>query len=406
MSHPPQASLSSSGRLDTARGTTARFDEGAGAPRTRTSDGRSSEERLSEEQAFERAAAQLRPSWATGQARQYLGAAPAGTPISGTTPLPLVVLDEAASIPSPVSPLGAPAEVARASTPASPATQSAAPSDSESTHDIALSDALTDASDAGESDLGPQPVFAASHSNFPAQPFDVGVTPSTQFRARHITGDTDKFSAIPGKRSLNVRLLAIGGAACLAVVGVWALASGGSDQPAGSATQHAPVPAPAAASAPAAVAPVVPANLPEGRELPASLLPSRSRAEDPRAVPSQVRTGSNPASKPALGKAAIKARAPVARPAAKLPAPKLPAAKLAGAKLPATKLPAAKLPLAKSNTPFRAVTKSAPVTKAGSASTALKSNAQPAVKAKPQAKAALKAPARGRSSDVVDPWGR
>jgi hypothetical protein len=383
-------STSGSGRSDAglSRQSTARLED-VGSPRTRTADGRSSEERVSEEQAFERAAAQLRPAWATGQARQYLVAPSAGTPISsslahggtprvdGTTPLPdgSTVGASSSALPA-VRTVG---PTVQSATPnAAHAAEGAVRHDGELPAEIELSDAIYE----GEPLLDPQPVYAASHSNFPAQPFDVGVTPSTQFRSRHITGDTGDFSRVPGKPPRNVRLLAIGAAACLVVGSVWALASG--DSPSSNDAGRAAVtPAPAKPpAAPAALAPAaavsgaasgVPAELPSGRELPASLLPSRSTRE----------TGSAPSSAVAKpnkvdSKASTKARKGAAR----------------------TTAVSAKAPL---KATAKVTTKGAP-TKLGTAPAAPKSKALPAAKQKPQAKPAAKS--RVRTNGVVDPWGR
>lgn len=367
MSHPPQASLSSSGRADSSlpRPSGSRFDEVA-PPRTRSADGRSSEERVTEEQAFERAAAQLRPAWATGQARQYLAAASSSAPISGTTALP-----PAPEVPT--SKVAGPAGEPASSAVAAPV-QSAAPSDGDAPDEIELSDAIYE----GEPLLDPQPVYAASHSNFPAQPFDVGVTPSTQFRSRHITDDTADFSHVIGKRPLNVRLLAIGAAACLLIGSVWALASG--DSPDEQASQGAAAAAAAAAAAqakpPVAPAPrapaAAPADLPTGRELPDSLLPSRTRA-------SAVASGAPSSGVDKSTELDSKARKSAVR------APATPANKKASLKA------------------LKPTGKVTP-TKTSAVSSAPKSKAQPATKTKPQAKPASKS--RGRASGVVDPWGR
>jgi hypothetical protein len=249
---------------------------------------------------------------------------------------------------------------------------SAASRDSEVPDEIELSDAIYE----GEPLLEPQPVYAASHSNFPAQPFDVGVTPSTQFRSRHIArpsaDDTADFSQIAGKRPLNVRLLAIGAAACLAIGSVWALASG-DDSPAESNGAAATSVQPKPATPPAAAAPVAPTSLPAGRELPDSLLPSRSREA---AAPH----GTSPAGadKAATGDRSNKADAKATSKSRK-----------AAERAPAAPVKKTSIKAAVKGTSTKSVVPTAP-----------KGKAQPTVKAKPATKS------RGRGNDVVDPWGK
>jgi len=394
---------------------------GSVQPRTRSSDGRSSEQRSTEEQAFERAAAQLRPTWANGQARQQLGtpvSSPDGdAPISGTTPLPpapVSLAPPAASAPSQsaaslpwaahegelpsaaraasapdlrshvVPPLSARAPEG-ALRPASALDAGTQPSTIELSEQIHEPDFLVD----------DQPVFAAAHSNFPAQPFTpfaTDVTPAPKYGRRSGADETGDFSFTGPKRRLKVRLLAIGAAVCLALGGVWALASGGSDDatpPAASTPLAAPAPlaapTPPAASTPSAPAAVAPAQLPMGRELPKSLAPAQPRdgiaSANKRAAASSPTNGTSKVA----GKATVPPRKAATRPVpasakAAVKAPTKPAAKSAPV---LARAPEGALRPAKSNKP--------------AAST---------LKAKPQPKAAKPGKRVRLSTDVLDPWDK
>jgi hypothetical protein len=235
-----------------------------------------------------------------------------------------------------------------------------------------------------EHPLDDQPIFGVAHSNFPAQPFDVGVTPFSNFGRRSSADETGDFSFPPRRRRLHVRLLAIGAAACLALGGVWALASGGSDEGATPArlakgagtTTSAPA---ASAPQPAALAPA-PAQLPTGREPPSALAPTQpaSLARGATARPDRDRADLSSTPNKASSKPVARPTKAVARPLPVSPkaAPKAPA-KLAAKSAPAVK--------------------SAPAAKSASAQ---------APKARPQAKATKPGKRVRLSTDVLDPWDK
>jgi hypothetical protein len=389
MAHTPEASMSSPA---SSQANLRRDDVRGGAPRA------SGSVRAAEDELFERAAARLRPAWATDVLPKTLPEAPRD-----------------AELHEPSS---------------SAAARHDAPTHHEPERDEPVSGltALPSASDeAGGRDASghdAQPVFAAAQSAFPTQP-----PPSDELSG--MGAEREQIAAQAPRPARNVRLLAMASAACLALVTSWSLLSDGAREakpraaavepqvaptrgtPGGAGALNAATRAAHEPPAPVAKTPSVPRGLEMPLDQPASSPPVQgaqaSGAKPSRELPSNAPASnaaksnvakSNVAPNKATSHAAIdraSATKAVTKPATAKPVVK--ASKPAPRKASASKRVGAKATtatrIAKAKPPARAKPSvAAPVTAKRKAAT------------KPQPKLEAAPPKRKRATTaVLDPWG-
>lgn len=402
MAHPPQASLSA--QPPTAENLGSRGDDPRGSTeQTRT--GALPKQRSPEDEAFERAAALLRPAWANTQALK--GAGPRHTPVSGTTPLPTVPEPAELARASDSRSLIETPRVSHSRSDASIPTHAGDEQASEHTPlveerpSIEIDPSLTTPEEPSELDLSQlsqataQPVYTAPQSAYPT----MQLPPDD--------ADSLESESLPSafKLSPKVRWLAIAGAASLALGVAWALATGSPDVP---QTDRAVTPAASEPAPPARAAVTQPAAfeapsaaMPTGREAPSTIAESNTQTEQP--APPPERPVAQPEAKPAVASSsrAGAASKPVARQAA---------AKPAAAKSSATqkKTPVAKprvAAAAKPKTPVVAKPK-APVVASPKAPVVATPKAPVVARPKAKAKPDAKAPERKRGTDAeLDRWG-